>query len=301
MRQNHNPAADIALMNDVLDFIKEKDDAPANCEQLKKKLAKLGDGVTNILDFRFGNEILRINLAGYIFNQLPFKKNFLNCILELAPQLLLQNSFNSELRAGVKSVNGIDLPDGAQFTGAIIPVTSPLIVAIRNRQPEMVAAILNHQIFLDDRKDNVAINCLRLIDSYCCAIRWYHSTNTEAEAEILEMLFASASESMQEAGKQNRLDLLEDLTKEFSTHLFIAALQNNRLDSFVIHHKQLSDLQKLCNVFAEALPQKETETETEEAREEKWSPLAWGAGALIVGLGAYALAKYFRDDPSIER
>ncbi|MCE2991560.1 MAG: hypothetical protein LW825_01335 [Candidatus Jidaibacter sp.] len=76
MRQNHNPAADIALMSDVLDFIKEKDDAPANCEQLKKKLAKLGDGVTNILDFRFGNEILRINLAGYIFNQLPFKKKF---------------------------------------------------------------------------------------------------------------------------------------------------------------------------------------------------------------------------------
>ncbi len=224
----------------------------------------------------------------------------MNCILELAPQLLLQNSFNSELRAGVKSVNGIDLPDGAQFTGAIIPVTSPLIVAIRNRQPEMVAAILTNQIFLDDRKDNVAINYLRLIDSYCWAMRWYHSTNTEAEAEILEMLFASASESMKEAGGQNRLDLLEVLTEKFSIYLKCMILQNNEPDSY-IYQKQRGELQKLCNVFAEALPQKETETETEEAREEKWSPLAWGAGALIVGLGAYALAKYFRDDPSIER
>ncbi|MDF3047482.1 MAG: hypothetical protein K0R73_600 [Candidatus Midichloriaceae bacterium] len=300
MKQNSNPAVDIALMSDVLNFITNKEDTEADCELLKRKLSKLGSGaVTRILDFRFNNEILHLNLAGYIFTKLPFKKNFLSCILELEPQLLLQITFTSQCIDKVKSVDGINIYGDSQPTGTTIYVTSPLILAIKNRSPEMVTTVLSHQIFLDERNYDVTTNCLRLIDSYCWAIRWYYDTNTEAEKEILEMIFASASESMREAGKQGQSDLLKFLKESFSSQLMFATLQHNGPNNHNIHMQQLSDLQKLCNVFEEVLPQKEVEIEA--PKEEKWSPLAWGAGALIIGLGACVLAKFLKNESSIER
>lgn len=201
-----------------LKFIQTKSESDQNCKELDQILKDLGCGIYDVLDIKSSNEIQHLNFAGIAAAR--DKVKFLNVILNIAPTLLCQDTkitdhstiFNESTEENnynptVKTEVNYDF-------GILIKVTPALIMAIRNRRPETILAILNHSAFSSNKNQDIEHHTKQVVGCFNAAKHWYQNTLTQDERQILSMLNSQVLDLFKEMDAQKEKEIAAKKQKE---------------------------------------------------------------------------------------
>lgn len=197
------------LQNDmykIINFIHKMPETTPNIKEFGNMLKALGPDITMVSSYQYPTEVLHMNIAGEVFRASTLKSALLNCILDIAPNLLYEGYFD--------------------FQGTILKLHTPLLMAIKNRSASMVNAVLSNSIFTSYIDKNIEDSCYQLFIAYMWALRWYDETKSEnamsmvAKRERLNMTGIPAM-------LQDQKEILETLLKKCKEAMKIASFKGH--------------------------------------------------------------------------